>query len=261
MRKLAFILLLMLCAGMLFASSNGGVRHLQPKRVPVILTNYADVTFKSTDYSAYKASLEQYFAENSFGQYTPTFDFIGPVKLDGNRSNYGANDEDGDDVAAEEMVAQACNQAENLADFTQYDQDGDGRLDAVVIIYAGEGERMDNNLPDAVWEFTDDLETTYALDYLVQLDGRDSGIAVFLKTVRKHLQQSFSCYRVGIDIYLPKLAIRSDIVHSPHVVIVCMGNKYAVNLAEGHLHYLLSEIRSAVYQQSCVLIFYKRRAT
>ena len=172
MRKLAFILLLMLCAGMLFASSNGGVRHLQPKRVPVILTNYADVTFKSTDYSAYKASLEQYFAENSFGQYTPTFDFIGPVKLDGNRSNYGANDEDGDDVAAEEMVAQACNQAENLADFTQYDQDGDGRLDAVVIIYAGEGERMENNMPDAIWEFTDDLETTYALDYLVQLDGK-----------------------------------------------------------------------------------------
>ena len=172
MRKIALIILFIACACLVFASSNGGVRHLQPKRVPVILMNYADVTFKSTDFSAYKASLEKYFAENSFGQYMPSFDIIGPVTVDGKRSDYGANDEYGDDVAAEEMVAQACNKAENLADFTQYDQDGDGRLDAVVIIFAGEGERMDNNMPDAIWEFTDDLETTYALDYLVQLDGK-----------------------------------------------------------------------------------------
>ena len=172
MKKLAFLILFVACACLALASSNGGVRHLQPKRVPVILTNYADVTFKSDDYGAYKASLEKYFAENSFGQYTPVFDIIGPVTLDGNRRVYGENDEEGEDIAAEEMVAQACNKAEDLADFTIYDQDGDGRLDAVVIIYAGEGERMDNNLPDAVWEFTDDLETTYALDYLVQLDGK-----------------------------------------------------------------------------------------
>ena len=172
MKRFELILSLLALTCMAFASSNGGVRHLQPKRVPVILTNYADVKFQNTDFAAYKSSLEQYFADNSFGKYTPAFDIIGPVTLDGNRRNYGANDADGDDVAAEAMVADACNLAEDLADFTLYDQDGDGRLDAVVIIYAGEGERMDNNLPEAVWEFTDDLETTYALDYLVQLDGK-----------------------------------------------------------------------------------------
>ena len=172
MRKIVSILLFLACTCALWASSNGGVRHLQPKRVPVILMNYADVTFKSTDYDAYKASLEKYFADNSFGQYTPTFEFIGPVTIEGQRSDYGANDEEGEDVAAEEMVAQACNKAENLADFTQYDQDGDGRIDALIVIYAGEGERMDNNMPNAVWEFTDDLETTYALDYYVELDGK-----------------------------------------------------------------------------------------
>ena len=172
MRRIGYILSLLACSCMLFASSNGGVRHLQPKRVPVILTNYADIQFKSTDFNDYKASLEKYFADNSFGQYTPVFEFIGPVKLDSKRSVYGANDEEGEDVAAEEMVAQACNKAENLADFTNYDQDGDGRIDALVILYAGEGERMDNNLPEAIWEFTDDLETTLALDYTVQLDGK-----------------------------------------------------------------------------------------
>lgn len=172
MRKIVSILLFLACTCASWASSNGGVRHLQPKRVPVILTNYADVTFKSTDYASYKTSLEKYFADNSFGLYTPTFEFIGPLTLTGVRRDYGANDGEGEDVAAEEMVAQACNLAEDLADFTQYDQDGDGRIDALVVIYAGEGERMDNNLPDAVWEFTDDLETTYALDYYVNLDGK-----------------------------------------------------------------------------------------
>ena len=172
MRKIVFILLFLACTCALWASSNNGVRHLQPKRVPVILANFSDVQFKSTEYSDYKASLEQYWVDNSFGQYTPSFDIIGPVNLSNNRKYYGENDEDGDDARSAEMVADACNLAENLADFTLYDQDGDGRLDAVVIIYAGEGERMDNNLPDAVWEFTDDLETTYELDYLVQLDGK-----------------------------------------------------------------------------------------
>lgn len=172
MKRLGLIVSLVVITCMAFASSNGGVRHVQPKRVPVILTNYADIQFQNTDFVAYKLSLERYFADNSFGQYAPVFDIIGPVTLNGQRRDYGANDADGDDIAAEQMVADACNKAEDLADFTQYDQDGDGRLDAVVIIYAGEGERMDNNLPDAVWEFTDDLETTYALDYLVQLDGK-----------------------------------------------------------------------------------------
>jgi len=172
MRRLALILALLVMTCMTFASSNGGVRHLQPVRVPVILAAYSDVAFKSTDYSDYTASMQKYFADQSFGVYKPSFEVVGTVTLPGKRSDYGANDAEGYDIAAAQMVADACNLAENMADFTLYDQDGDGRLDAVVIIYAGEGERMDNNLPDAVWEFTDDLETTYELDYLVQLDGK-----------------------------------------------------------------------------------------
>lgn len=156
---------------MAYASSNGGVRHIQPKRVPVILADYMDLSFRSTDYAAYKTSLEKYFADNSFGQYTPTFDIIGPVTIPNNRRYYGENDEYGDDSHAAEMMADACNIAESLADFTLYDQDGDGRIDALVVIYAGEGEQQDY-LPDAVWAFTDDLETTWDLDYIVQLDGK-----------------------------------------------------------------------------------------
>ena len=171
MKRFSFILTLIVCASLAFASSNGGVRHLQPNRVPVILANYTDVTFKNTDYSEYISSLQQYWSDNSFGQYTPAFEIVGTVNLPNTRRYYGQNDEDGDDMRAAQMMADACNAAENMADFTRYDQDGDGRIDAVVVIYAGEGEKQDY-LPDAVWEFTDNLETTWELDYLVQLDGK-----------------------------------------------------------------------------------------
>lgn len=187
MRRFAFIVSLLVLTCMAFASSNGGVRHLQPVRVPVIMVQYQDVQFKAendkagfsdffngTNYTHAGAtgSVQKYFADQSFGQYVPQFDVIGVVTLDGNRRDYGANDGDGEDIAAEQMVADACNLAENLADFTKYDMDGDGRLDAVVIIYAGQGEQADNHQEDAIWPHYDDLEATFALDYLVQLDGK-----------------------------------------------------------------------------------------
>ena len=172
MRQLGFIVSLFVCASMAFASSNGGVRHLQPNRVPVILANYTDVTFNNTDYSAYISSLQQYWTDNSFGQYTPSFEVVGTVMLAHNQRYYGENDYYGDDLRADEMVQEACNLAENLADFTQYDQDGDGKVDAVVVIYAGQGEVYGVSNPDAVWAYTANLEESDEIDSYVVLDGK-----------------------------------------------------------------------------------------
>ena len=172
MRKLGFIVSLFVCASMAFASSNGGVRHLQPNRVPVILANYTDVTFNNTDYSAYISSLQQYWADNSFGQYTPSFDVIGTVSLSHNQKYYGENDYYDDDMRPDEMVQEACNLAEDLADFTQYDQDGDGKIDALVVIYAGQGEKYGVSNIDAVWAYTANLEESDEIDSYVVLDGK-----------------------------------------------------------------------------------------
>lgn len=172
MRKLGFIVSLFVCASMAFASSNGGVRHLQPNRVPVILANYTDVTFNNTNYSAYISSLQQYWADNSFGQYTPSFDVIGTVTLSHNQKYYGENDYYDDDMRPDEMVQEACNLAEDLADFTQYDQDGDGKIDALVVIYAGQGEIYGVSNIDAVWAYTANLEESDEIDSYVVLDGK-----------------------------------------------------------------------------------------
>lgn len=172
MKRISFIITFFVCASIAFASSNGGVRHLQPNRVPVILANYSDVTFQSTDYSAYISSLQQYWADNSFGQYTPSFEVVGPVTLSHNQRYYGENDYYDDDIRADEMVQEACNLAENLADFTQYDQDGDGKLDAVVVIYAGQGENYGVSNFDAVWAYTANLEESDEIDSNVVLDDK-----------------------------------------------------------------------------------------
>jgi len=172
MKRISFIITFFVCASIAFASSNGGVRHLQPNRVPVILANYSDVTFQSTDYSAYISSLQQYWADNSFGQYTPSFEVVGPVTLSHNQRYYGENDYYDDDLRADEMVQEACNLAENLADFTQYDQDGDGKLDAVVVIYAGQGENYGVSNFDAVWAYTANLEESDEIDSNVVLDDK-----------------------------------------------------------------------------------------
>lgn len=172
MKRHFFILTYIVCACMASASSNGGVPHLQPKRVPVILTQYTDVSFKNTDFNDYISSVQQYFADQSYGRYTPVLDVIGPVSLAHEQKYYGNNDYNDDDMRADEMIAEACNLAENLADFTQYDQNGDGKIDALVIIYAGEGEEYGVRNFDAVWAYTANLEESDEIDYLVQLDGK-----------------------------------------------------------------------------------------
>ena len=172
MKKLGTIVSLLMVASMAFASSNGGVRHLQPRRVPVILANYTDVTFNSTDFNDYIASLQQYWSDNSFGQYTPSFEVLGPVTLSHKQKYYGENDYYGDDMRADEMVQEACNLAEDLADFTRYDQDGDGKIDAVVVIYAGQGEIYGVSNSDAVWSYTGNLEESDEIDSYVVLDGK-----------------------------------------------------------------------------------------
>lgn len=187
MKKKLCIIVAIVSSLTVWASSNGSVKHQQPPRVPVIMVQYTDVQFKSVSTTASfgeffnaanytfdgaTGSVQQYFYDNSFGKYVPAFDIIGPVTLSHNRTYYGENDYYDQDMRADEMVAEACNLAEGLADFTQYDSDGDGKLDALVVLYAGEGEVYGVSNAEAVWAYTANLEESDEIDYYVQLDGK-----------------------------------------------------------------------------------------
>ena len=143
----------------------------------VILVNFTDATFKtskaemdsmltglnySRNYSytyknktyniTSKGSARQYFEDASFGQYNPQFDVVGPVTVSKNYAYYGTDDSDGNDEYPDQMVSEACKLAdtEYNVDFTQYDNDGDGYVDFVFVIYAGFGA-ADGGAANTIW--------------------------------------------------------------------------------------------------------------
>lgn len=94
------------------------------------------------DFDGATGSIARYFRDQSYGQFEPEFDVVGPVKLTRKLSYYGQNDGAGNDTFAHYMVSEAVQQADTLynIDFSQYDNDHDGYIDFVYCIYAGYGE-------------------------------------------------------------------------------------------------------------------------
>ena len=113
-------------------------------------------------YNGATGSVRQFFSDQSDGQYTPDFDVIGPVTLSENVAHYGGNDASGNDVLPGDMVVEACSiaNASYGVDFTQYDNDGDGYVDFVYLIYAGKGE-ADGGAENTIWPHNWDLASAY----------------------------------------------------------------------------------------------------
>ena len=130
------------------------VSHTGERKGIVILAAYADCDFtfsrasmdslmNTVDYRQgyFSGSVHDYFAEQSNGKFSLSFDVVGPVKLSRPMAYYGENSLMGDRHVGE-MVAEAIQLADDSVDYSQYDWDGDGTVDQVVVIYAGYGEAM-----------------------------------------------------------------------------------------------------------------------
>lgn len=127
------------------------------KKGLVILVDFNDVNMEISqsefndffNFKGYKrngmaGSVHDYFYDCSYGQFDLSFDVVGPVKVSKNLSYYGANDSNGDDMYAAEMVGEAVRLADKQGvDFSNYDWDGDGCVDQVYVIFAGYGEAND----------------------------------------------------------------------------------------------------------------------
>lgn len=137
------------------------VPHIGSPKIPVLLVQYSDYKFKDADplatfnnfFATGATSAYQYFADQSNGKFTPQFDVYGPYTLPNKRSYYGGNDSDGYDLRVGTMVGQACNGLNYQIDYSQYDNDGDGECDVVIVLYAGDGEASsyDDDAENAVW--------------------------------------------------------------------------------------------------------------
>ena len=153
-----------------------GIRHGL-----IILAEFQDVRFQHTE-SDFEALLTQqgYSTNGATGCAKEYFDeqFKGSVKFDfhvsdivtlrGKRDYYGANGPSGNDSRPAEMIIDACKLADAQIDFSMYDDDCDGVVDNVFVIFAGEDEAEGAD-EDCIWSHAWYLKSG-ALKTL-QLDG------------------------------------------------------------------------------------------
>ncbi|MBQ3632196.1 MAG: M6 family metalloprotease domain-containing protein [Prevotella sp.] len=141
--------------------------------------------FKSDE--GFQGSVYDYFKAQSYGQFELTFDVVGPVHLNNTYAYYGQNGDDGNDMRAGQLVAEVCRSVNREVNFANYDWDGNGYVDQVLIIYAGRGENEgggSNAIWPHEWELTEsDYGSTLSLDgvlidtYAVVNECSNKGIA------------------------------------------------------------------------------------
>ena len=108
-------------------------------------------------------SARQYFFDSSYGQYSPQFDVVGPVTVSDSAKHYGSNT-GGKDRYVQDMIREACTLASNQGtDFSIYDNDKDGYVDFVYVIYAGYGE-ADGGGENTIWPHKHKLGKTVKLN-------------------------------------------------------------------------------------------------
>lgn len=137
----------------------------------VILVNFTDVTYyypqsnfvnmtnlAGYNYGGASGSVKDYFISSSYGKFTPDFDVVGPYTLNHPEyyygRYYGTRFPPSGYSNGPGMIVDACTAAHNAGvDFTQYDTDGDGYVDNVMVIFAGynQAESYPSPNTDLVW--------------------------------------------------------------------------------------------------------------
>lgn len=148
-------------------------------RFLVILVEFSDLKFSVEDvageyerqfngagYSRNGAvgSARDYFIDNSFGKFSPTFDVYGPVCLPSPYKYYGGDLNGMHDVNSAAGFADACRILDDKLDFSKYDEDGDGTVDNIYFVFAG-GSQASGAGEDHIWPHASTfINTDFYLD-------------------------------------------------------------------------------------------------
>ena len=153
-----------------YTHDNNPMTHGE-RHIPVLLVAFKDVGFSIADpqskfnqllnqngYSFNQAtgSVQDYYLENSDGQFKPIFDVYGPVTLPNDMIYYGepVKDDEGNiirnDIRASEALRDGCDLLDSVIDFSKYDYDNDGRVDMTLFYYAGYNT-AEGGSENAIW--------------------------------------------------------------------------------------------------------------
>ncbi|MBP7564056.1 MAG: M6 family metalloprotease domain-containing protein, partial [Candidatus Cloacimonetes bacterium] len=133
------------------------------RKLVMLLIGFTDKSFSKTktefinlmnqtgySFNNASGSVKDWFLSNSFNQLNLSTDVYGPYQAAHNMAYYGANDVYGYDVRPRELVLEAINSADSEVDFSEYDNDDDGYMDGIYLIYAGYGEEAGAS-SNAIW--------------------------------------------------------------------------------------------------------------
>ena len=116
-----------------------------------IFTNYLtnEGHFSDTRYgqNLNNKGVRGYFKDCSYGQFTPEFDVVGPVKLPKPQAIYGEGIYDRMDL----LLPDVCEAVDDSVDFADYDANNDGMVDLVYVIYAGHSANYNGNKETDIW--------------------------------------------------------------------------------------------------------------
>lgn len=165
-----------------FAPAKRGVAT-GTKKFLVILVEFSDIDFTISSpqqafhnlmnqqgYSANggTGSVRDFYVDNSHGYFTPVFDVAGPYKVSKTAKYYAGSS---GTANAEEAFYEACVQAQDDIDFSDYDLDGDGEVDMVFFYFAGYNQA--EGKANTIWPHQYSFQYT---DYdNVKLDGKKLG--------------------------------------------------------------------------------------
>lgn len=125
-------------------------------RVLVILVEFADQPatvalgeIEELLFGTDGLSMRDYFLEASGGAFWLEGTVVGWVTVTGTRADYGANLPGGGDTAPLLLAEEAVLLADDLVDFSVFDNNTDGEVDGLLIVHSGTGEETGD--PDDVW--------------------------------------------------------------------------------------------------------------
>lgn len=156
------------------------------------------------DYSVNGAtgSANDYFFDNSRGDFDPQFVVAGPVTASHNSAYYSIEDDVSDYV--KELVAEAAQAVDSQVNFAEFDHDGNGYVDNIFVFFAGRGQN-DSGDETTIWPHA------WSIDQYLYLDGKRVyryACASELKTNRSDYSTRFTgigtfCHEFGHVLGLP----------------------------------------------------------
>ena len=171
--------------GLLRGVGNGGHMDYDKFRGLIILINYTDRKFddyvpsnytptefyeamiNGHDYNGFTlpygtkvdamGSVRDFYYDNSFHQFDPHFDILGPVDVP-----FACTD--AHQFKCDSIFFAALEAMDNEVDFSQYDTDLDGTADMVFFLVAGYGSDVTANNRDYLWPHMNNFENSPVLD-------------------------------------------------------------------------------------------------